>query len=476
VKIETVEVGALDPERFREVLPPDRFAVFEDVIARSRDVFEGRVVWNVNSTAHGGGVAEMLRSLLAYARGAGIDARWLVIPGTPEFFRVTKRLHNLLHGYPGDGGVLDEEAARTYAETLAPTAEEIARLTGPGDVILVHDPQPAGLVPPLREGGAIVVWRGHIGIDMPNDLTRAAWDFLRPHVEPADAYVFSRKEYVWDGLDPSKVAIIPPSIDAFSPKNQDLPDGAVNAICAVAGLVANDAHGDPVFVREDTSTGQVERAATFADGGEPPPADARLVVQVSRWDGLKDPVGVVEGFATTAASHEAHLIVAGPSVEGVADDPEGAQVLDETRAAWEQLEPAVRARVHLANLPMEDGAENAAIVNALQRRATVVVQKSLAEGFGLTVTEAMWKARPVVAGGVGGIRDQIEDGVSGVLLDDPKDLSAYGEAIASLLAAPERAERMGEAARARARDRFLGPRHLVQYFRLFEGLLVERRS
>ena len=189
---------------------------------------------------------------------------------------MTKRLHNHLHGYAGDGGPLGAAEARTYRETVAPTAVEIARRVGPDDAVLLHDPQPAGLVGPLGETGATVVWRCHIGIDEPNDLTRDAWDFLRPHVERADAFVFSRKEYVWDGLDPAKVAVIPPSIDAFSPKNQDLDDSAVRAITAVAGLVDDAPHGGPVFTREDGSQGWVERAATFVDGGDPPPASARL--------------------------------------------------------------------------------------------------------------------------------------------------------------------------------------------------------
>lgn len=474
--VELVRVEGLDPDRFREVLPQDRFAAFVDVIERSRDLLRRRVVWNVNSTARGGGVAEMLRSLLSYARGAGIDARWVVIPGPPEFFRITKRLHNRLHGYAGDGGPLGKAEARVYERTLESVAAEVAGPVRAGDIVLAHDPQPAGLIEPLRRAGAIVVWRCHIGVDAPNDLVREAWDFLRPRVEPANAYVFSRPQYVWSGLDVGRVAIIPPSIDAFSPKNQDLPEERVRAIVSVAGLVAAPTAPDPLFQREDGTQAKVERSTAFADGGDPPPVDAPLVVQVSRWDRLKDPVGVVRGFTTTASSHDAHLVVAGPAVEGVADDPEGAEVLQEARAAWETLPPDVRPRVHLACLPMEDGAENAAIVNALQRHATIVVQKSLAEGFGLTVTEAMWKARPVVASGVGGIRDQIEDGVSGVLLPDPRDLDALGQALRSLLRDPDRAARMGAAARERARDLFLGPRHLIQYFRLFEGLLAERRA
>jgi trehalose synthase len=167
----------------------------------------------------------------------------------------------------------------------------------------------------------------------------------------------------------------------------------------------------------------------------------------------------------------AHLMLAGPAVAAVVDDPEGALVLDQTRAALERLPDGVRERCHLATLPMIDAEENAAIVNALQRHAAVVVQKSLAEGFGLTVAEAMWKARPVVASRVGGIQDQIEDGRSGVLLDDPADLEAFGAALTGLLRDPAGADRMGAEARERVREHYLNARHLIQYQAVFAELV-----
>ena len=202
--------------------------------------------------------------------------------------------------------------------------------------------------------------------------------------------------------------------------------------------------------------------------------DAPLVAQVSRWDRLKDPLGVLQAFAEHVhGPDEPHLVLAGPDVFAVADDPEGAGVLEESLAAWRELPARVRRRVHLALLPMDDADENAVIVNALQRRADVVVQKSLAEGFGLTVSEAMWKARPVVATDVGGIRDQIEDGATGRLVQ-PRDLETFGRVVRGLLDDPHNAERMGEAAQIRVRDRFLGPRHLGQYVALLESVLNGR--
>jgi trehalose synthase len=211
----------------------------------------------------------------------------------------------------------------------------------------------------------------------------------------------------------------------------------------------------------------VERSGT-----DPLLPSAPAIVQVSRWDRLKDPAGVLSAFAhRIAPATEAHLVLAGPSTAAVADDPEGAAVLAEIVDEVSGLEPELRARVHLLSLPMDDLQENAIIVNALQRRADVVVQKSLAEGFGLTVAEAMWKARPVVASAVGGVQDQIVDGESGVLVS-PDDLDQFADAVCQLLRDPARAEWMGHNARERVRGAFLGARHLEQYVDLFEGVLA----
>ena len=466
-----VPVGVLAPERFEEAVGTRRFAPFASRMEEAERLLEGRAVWNVNSTAAGGGVAEMLRSLLAYARGAGVDARWIVVPGNEDFFRLTKRLHNHLHGSLGDGGGLGAEEAALYKTTLQPSAEELCDLVRPGDIVIVHDPQPAGMCAGLVDTGAAVIWRCHVGLDRPNKTARTAWDFLRGYVEPAHAYVFTRRAFAWERLADDKIVVVAPSIDAFSPKNQELEPDAVPAILDTAGLVPDGGTGLGTFLREDGTPGRVDRHAEMFED-EPVPRDAAVVTQVSRWDRLKDPVGVIEGFGRHVAPVAgAHLVVAGPSVAAVADDPEGAEVLAESQTAWRALPQPARARVHLAALPMEDREENAAIVNALQRRAAVVVQKSLAEGFGLTVAEAMWKARPVVASRIGGIQDQIEHGVSGILIDDPRDLESYGAAVAGLLENEERALKMGAEAQERVRDEFLAVRHLLQYAELIEKLL-----
>jgi trehalose synthase len=467
-----VPVAALAPQRFRELLG-ERYGEFEQGIEQARTLFAGRVVWHVNSTARGGGVAELLQSLLAYTRGAGVDARWCVIGGNPAFFDVTKRIHNHLHGSAGDGGELGEAERRVYEDSLAPPAAALVRRVRPSDIVYLHDPQTAGMADAVRATGATVVWRCHVGLDLPNAIARGAWDFLRPYVLSADAYVFSRQAYVWEGLDSERIWIVAPSIDAFSPKNQELDEKAVASILARIGLADRAGADGAAFVRVDGSPGRVDRAAELDQDGVIP-GRAPLVTQVSRWDRLKDPVGVVRGFASALADSDAHLLLAGPAVAAVSDDPEGAEVLAEVRTARDSLPDGTRSRVHLACLPMDDIEENAAMVNAIQRRSEIIVQKSLAEGFGLTIAEAMWKSRPVVASGRGGILDQIVDGESGVLLPDPLDLEAYGAALQELLGDPSRRDRLGANARRRVEEDFLGTRHLTQYLGLFADLLERR--
>ena len=434
----------------------DRFSA---ALARAEAALGSGTLWPINSTAEGGGVAELLRANLGYLAGDGMRVRWAIFEGDPGFFQITKRIHNRLHGDLGDGGELGSRERAHYDEVARRNAEGLTGLVREGDVIVVHDPQPAGLIPPLVAAGARVVWTCHIGVDSPNDVTRSAWEFLLPMVAPASACIFTRASYVWDGIDRDRVTLIPPCIDPLALKNIELEPGRREAIMATTGLATPRADGEPSFERPDGSVGHVVRQADLLQVDRVP-ARAPIVTQVSRWDRLKDPLGVLRGFAEEPALGDAHLILAGPSPSSVADDPESEAVLTELRGVWGELSFNVRKRIHIANLPTADVDENAVIVNALQRRADVVVQKSLAEGFGLTVTEAMWKRRPIVAGAVGGVLEQIEDGVQGVLVD-PRDLSAFGAAVSSLLADGSRAASLGDAAHERVRERFLPPDYLA---------------
>jgi trehalose synthase len=467
---EFVQIPANPLERFKPMLG-ERFAEIERVAEGARETFAGRAIWHVNSTARGGGVAELLRALLPYARSAGVDVRWVVLREQPEFFAITKRLHNHLHGDPGDGGELDADSHHLYDSVLQANTEALTPLMQSGDIVYLHDPQTAGMVAPLCERGLKVVWRCHVGVEKPNDLVRGAWDFLRPYVEQADAYIFSRREYLWDGLDPKKAWLMPPVIDPFSPKNQELEPAVTAAILKQIGLIPDGLAGAPVFTRADGSPGRVEREAAILQE-EPAPDEARMVAQVSRWDRLKDPHGLLEMLERHLEDPDLHLVVVGPEAAGVADDPEGAAVYGDVAETWRRLPDDVRRRAHLVSLPMRDLDENGAMVNAIQRRADVVVQKSVAEGFGLTVAEAMWKQRPLVASRVGGIQDQMVDGETGILIDDPHDLAACAKAIERVLADPEAARAMGEAGHQRVIDNYLAVFRLREYVDLLAGLIA----
>jgi trehalose synthase len=481
--MEEVDVAPVALDRLAGILPTAKAARLEANAVRARASFGDRVVWHVNSTGRGGGVAEMLQTLLAYGKGAGIENRWLVLDGDAAFFRITKRLHNLLHGSPGDGGPLGDAEHHHYRAVMAANLEQLRLRVSPGDIVLIHDPQTAGLAEGLRRLSARVVWRCHVGSNLSNEQTVAAWAFLRAYLEYAEGLVFSRRAYAPDWADDSRLVVIPPSIDPFSAKNAPLSADQIAAVLTAVGLAADGDPDGPVgFTRRDGTPGSVRhhrRTRRVLLETEPPSLRVPLVVQVSRWDRLKDMAGVIAGFTQVVAADpagQAHLVLAGPEVSGVGDDPEGAEVLAECRAVWLRQPDMARRRIHLASLPMDDVEENATIVNALQRHATVVVQKSLAEGFGLTVTEPMWKGRPVVASRVGGIQDQITHEKDGLLLDDPSDLDTFAGLLHRVLADQGEAARLGEAAHDRVLSEFLADRHLDQYVDLFAGLVDDRRG
>jgi trehalose synthase len=456
------------------VIGAERFAGLLSAAGEFRAGFAGRTVWNVNSTAVGGGVAEMLQVLVGYVDDLGIAIRWLVIHGDADFFSITKRVHNGIHGH-GDAAGLGAAEADHYTRVLAANAVELLDQVQPGDIVLLHDPQTAGLAAPLVEAGALVLWRCHIGADSANEVTEAAWAFLRPHLTEAYGWVFSRRAYVPAWMPPERVWIIAPSIDPFAAKNQELGPDSVRAILATIGVLDDPgaAGGPGRFLRLDGHAGHVERPASVIADDLPGPRD-QLVVQVSRWDRLKDMDGVLRGFAEhVAADRTSYLALVGPSVADVADDPEGAAVYSECLLQRRALPPAVRSRTLLVTLPLDDVDENAAMVNALQRHASIVTQKSLAEGFGLTVAEAMWKGRPVIGSAVGGINDQIAPG-TGVLLPDPTDLPAFGASVRALLHDPEQRARIGAAAHAHVRDNFVGDLHLLRYAEAFATLIASR--
>lgn len=391
---------------YRAVVGDGPVRVLEALARRLRD---HRLVM-VNSTAIGGGVAEILHRLVRLLLELGVPTTWEVMAGDAPFYAFTKALHNALHGI--EAPLTDEARAHYHAMN-----ERAAReLELNGDLVLIHDPQPAALVLHRRTPGQRWVWRCHV------DLSHArpeAWELLAPLVAHYDAAVFSHPAFVPPMAVPAY--LVPPSIDPFSDKNRELPEPDVERLLEPFAL----------------------------------PDHVPLVTQVSRFDRLKDPVGVVDAFAILRKRARAHLVLAGGSAD---DDPEGAEVLAEVRAR-----AAGRDDVSLLALPPDAHL----VINALQHRSHVVVQKSLREGFALTVAEALWKRRAVVASAVGGIPLQVLHNRTGLLV---RSIEGCADAVVRLLEAPELRRRLGAEGREHVRDNFLHTREARDYLAVFLAL------
>ena len=466
-----VDVPALSIDVFRALIGAERYTRLQASARLSRSLLADNTVWNLNSTASGGGVAEMLHVLVGYVRGSGIDSRWIVIEGTPEFFAITKRVHNRIHGMRGDSGGLGRGEAEIYSDV---SASEFCCLPPPRSVGRRRSPSRSsnrghGCVTTRcrSDGHLAIAYRLRHGERVDRRRHGSSFDHISVPAMPSS---FPGPPTCRTWVPPDASSIIPPSIDPFSPKNQSLPDGDLHRFLARIGLTAGTADRPATFTRLDGTVGEVVRRAGVVAASPISEPLGNLVVQVSRWDRLKDMHGVMTGFASAVVGRvDAQLLLVGPSIEGVADDPEGAEVLAECIATWEALPTDSRSRVRLLTLPMDDVDENAVMVNALQRSATVIVQKSLAEGFGLTVAEGMWKGKPIVASRVGGIVDQVPPD-TGILLDDPTDLETYGDSLAALLERPDEVRWRGENARRHVLDEFVGDRHLLQYAHLLQQL------
>jgi trehalose synthase len=469
-----IEVLPLDPDRFRPfVADPVRWQQLAASNERGRSLLENRALWNVTTTSRIGGVAVLVRSYTAYARGAGIDSRWEVVDGDYDFFRLAKRLHNDLHGAGGLAAGYTAEDRELYEATLLPASRQLADRLRPGDIVVLHGAETAGLAEAVREAGAHPVWRCHVGTDVANGAARSAWEFLDPYVRAAEVTVFSRREFIWESIDPGRAFVIAPVLNPLSPRNETLNPAVVEGILKTTGFEQDGPHGDTTFVRMDGTAGRVDRRARVTEVA-PLPRDAQLIVQVSAWNRLKDPVGVVDAFARSVAprSH-AHLVIAGPEADPSIQEPEAQAVLHETLTAWRDLPLAIRSRVHVAEIPIDDPEEAAATVNALQTRASVILQKSRGEGFGMTVLEAMWKERPVVCTRVGGLQEQVVDGVTGFLVE-PGDDDDAGTAICRLLVDAELSQRMGTAGHERVREHFLLPQGARRWGAVIDSVLGDR--
>jgi trehalose synthase len=374
--------------------------IMERILAKAARLRDLHVV-NVNSTYYGGGVAEILSSLTLMMNAVGIRTGWRVIQGRPDFFSITKKMHNALQG----GDINLSELKRTVYEEVV--FENSVRMHFDHDIIIVHDPQPLPLIQHFRKK-APWIWRCHVDLSQPH---REVWSYLTEFVEQYDAVVVSLPEYRQELGTPQR--FIMPAINPFSTTNKALSDDEIQ-----------------------------DRLDHYDI-----PTDLPLVVQVSRFDKWKDPQGVVDAFRIARREVDATLVLVG---NVATDDPEGQEVFESICKCGEE-----RIRV----LSVQDSA----LVNALQRRAAVVMQKSISEGFGLTVTEAMWKGTPVIGGNVGGIKHQIVDGENGYLVNSIDEAAAR---LVELLGDPELRQRMGENAKETVRTQFLMPRLLEDWLDL----------
>ena len=431
---------------------------------------EGRTVWMVNSTSRGGGVAEMLPRMITILRELGVATEWLVIGSdNPDFFTLTKRIHNLIHG-SGDPNFTAADRA-VYEAVSRENADALKTHVKPGDLLVVHDPQPLGsgaLV--RRELDVRAVFRCHIGLDESSRHTRAAWDFLKPHADSYDHAVFTAPEYIPDFLA-GRAGVIRPAIDPLGHKNRELVVTRLVGVLCNARL-ATEQH--PVVPAE-----YAQVASRMAPDGRFLPADHSggigilfrpIVTQISRWDRLKGFKPLLDGFvrlkkraARSNAAESAHqrrlqlvrLVLAGPDPAAVADDPEATEVLEELTDAYVNLPRSLQEDIALVSLPMSVRKHNELVVNALQRCSAVVVQNSLREGFGLTVTEAMWKRAAVLGSRACGIRQQIRDGVDGWLIQNPEDPEEISIRLDALLEDGGGRIRLGQSAQRRVHDEFL---------------------
>lgn len=408
--LQKVAVGSWSLDQYEGISPG---LILEELREHARSL-DGARVLHVNATPYGGGVSELLRSSVPLLHDLGLKVDWKVISGSQEFFRATKALHNALQGAPRS---LTAEEQATYLETASEHAET---LDGEYDFIIVHDPQPAGLLNAHGKKNIRWVWRCHIDTSEPNPH---AWQFLRPYLEDYDAAVFTMPEFVPPDFPIKRVEVIAPAIDPLSPKNIDLDTKTANQILDWMGVTL----------------------------------PGRLVTQVSRFDPWKDPLGVIDAYLLAREEvPDLQLALVGSMA---LDDPEGWDVYKQVSEAANH-DPQIHLFTNLSGVSNVE-------VNSFQRLSDVVVQKSIREGFGLVVSESLWKGTPVVAGRAGGIPMQMPGGVGGLLVGSVEECA---QAMLKLLNNRELAHELGERGREHVREHFLLPRLLMEELRLLVSI------
>jgi len=412
--LEQVDVGPRSLNAYRGVAPD---AILDDLVRYASNLRGARVL-HVNATPYGGGVSELLRSSVPILNDLGLIAHWKIIRGDDRFFQVTKKIHNGLQGAADD---LTEPEREAYLGTSRRNAELLAEEY---DFVFLHDPQPAGILSLRGKGGARWVWRCHIDTAQANP---AVWAFLRDFLTPFDAAIFTMQEFVPPDFPIARVEIMPPAIDPLSPKNMPLADATARGVLEWIGVEL----------------------------------DRPLVSQVSRFDPWKDPLGVIAAYRLARQQvPRLQLALVGSMA---LDDPEGWDVYRQVREA-SQSDSGIHVFTNLTGVGNIE-------VNAFQRLSQVAIQKSIREGFGLVVSEALWKETPVVAGNAGGIPLQMADGVGGVLV---RTVEECAEAVVTLLNDRERARDLGRTGRERVREHFLLPRLLLNELELMQELTAGR--
>jgi len=403
------EIHLQSRSRLQDYEPIVGRSCLED-LRRLTEKFSGKVIQTVNSTFIGGGVAEILEHMVPLLNQLGVDIRWNVITGSDEFFEVTKKFHNALHGKR------EKISAQDFALFSEITERNLKEMSFYGDIIFIHDPQPVGLIAKKKEIGRKWLWRCHIDVSSPD---KKVWSFLRRFIVEYDAAVFSVPNFAQQL--PIRQFLITPSIDPLSDKNRELDSETIDAVLAKYGLVS----------------------------------DKPMITQISRFDRLKDPLGVIEAFEMVRKSIDCQLVLAGGTAT---DDPESEDVLVEVRKRAEK-----NPDVHVLLVQPESDID----INALQRAATIIIQKSLKEGFGLTISEALWKAKPVVASAVGGIPLQVKNKFTGLLCYTVEG-AAYS--LKQLLSNTEYANWLGQNGKEHVKQNFLITGHLKNYLLMFLAL------
>ena len=446
----------------------------DDLYYNARNVVKkltGKTVWMVNSTANGGGVAEMMPKIVSILRHLGVKTEWLVFsPEKEEFFLLTKKIHNLIHdlGTPG----FSEDEKTLYEAVSNAAADQLEKIISAHDIVVVHDPQPLGAGAELvRRRGIRSIWRCHIGLDKKTPNTISAWKFLEPYTYNYDHSVFSAPEYP-PSFFKNNFSIISPAIDPLSHKNREISSPELINILYKGGIIKNGHHPhlSPSWKRKAlrlNSDGKFIRTNT-GDGFEL--LFRPSVTQISRWDRLKGWDSLIKGFVLLKSKYRKNgtnkspqnlrilatqLVLAGPEPSAVQDDPEGKGVLENLCDYYKALPPEDQNDISILTLPMSSRYQNHLMVNALQRCSSLVVQNSLQEGFGLTATEAMWKQIPVLGTTACGLRRQIRDRKDGRLTINPVDPEEIAENFGQILTKPKLLDKWGKSAQKLVYKKFL---------------------